>query len=121
MLAVDDHADDHADGRDGAGRRRAGSRVAHWRRLDAESAGPAGMDAAVLGSVRLGAREFQRQDPNGAACHARMCITGTILRPGSEEPKRRWPPAIAAGGHRLRSFAVFDPTRRGRPGRAARA
>jgi acyl-CoA dehydrogenase len=39
-----------------------------------------------------------------------MYIMGTLLRHGSEEQKRRWLPAIAAGELRLQAFGVTEPT-----------
>src|SRR5690606_7957194 len=46
---------------------------------------------------------------NGAACHAQMCVMGTLLRHGSDEQKRRYLPAIAGGERRLQAFAVTEP------------
>jgi acyl-CoA dehydrogenase len=39
-----------------------------------------------------------------------MYIMGALLRHGSEEQKRQYLPAIAAGDLRLQSFAVTEPT-----------
>src|ERR1700720_1169201 len=40
---------------------------------------------------------------NAAACHAQMYIMGTVLRDGSPEQKRRYPPKIASGEFRLQA------------------
>ncbi len=47
---------------------------------------------------------------NGAACHAQMYTMGTVLRHGSDEQKRKYLPAIAAGTLRLQAFGVTEPT-----------
>lgn len=47
---------------------------------------------------------------NPAACHAQMYVMGTVLRHGSEEQKRTYLPAIAAGALRLQAFGVTEPT-----------
>ena len=46
---------------------------------------------------------------SAAACHAQMYTMGTVLRHGSEDQKRRWLPAIAAGELRLQAFGVTEP------------
>ena len=54
--------------------------------------------------------EIAASGGNPAACHAQMYVMGTLLRHGSEEQKRRYLPAIAAGDLRLQAFAVTEPT-----------
>jgi acyl-CoA dehydrogenase len=54
--------------------------------------------------------EINRSGANSGACHAQMYIMGALLRHGSDEQKRRYLPAIAAGELRLQSFAVTEPT-----------
>ncbi len=54
--------------------------------------------------------EINRSGANSGACHAQMYIMGALLRHGSDEQKRRYLPAIAAGRLRLQSFAVTEPT-----------
>ena len=63
---------------------------------------PLGAAAAVL-------EEIQAAGCNGASCHAQMYVMGTLLRHGSEDQKRRYLPAIAAGELRLQAFAVTEP------------
>src|SRR5262249_51385682 len=46
---------------------------------------------------------------NANACHAMRYTMGALLRHGSEEQKRRYLPAIAAGDLRLQAFAVTEP------------
>src|SRR5262245_66222768 len=41
--------------------------------------------------------EINRSGANSGACHAQMYIMGALLRHGSEEQKREYLPAIAAG------------------------
>ena len=43
------------------------------------------------------------------ACHAQMYTMGTVLRHGSDSPKK-YLPAIADGGLRLQAFGVTEPT-----------
>jgi acyl-CoA dehydrogenase len=54
--------------------------------------------------------EINRSGANSGACHAQMYIMGALVRHGSEAQKRKFLPAIAAGGLRLQSFAVTEPT-----------
>ena len=54
--------------------------------------------------------EINRCGGNAAACHAQMYIMGTLLRHGSAEQKRGYPPRIAAGELRLQAFGVSEPT-----------
>jgi len=62
-----------------------------------------------LADAALILQEINRQGCNSGACHAQMYIMGTILRHGSEEQKRRYLPAIAAGELRLQAFGVTEP------------
>ena len=102
----------------------------YWRDRDRERAYPtefiealteAGYLAALIPEAYGGAgldlkaacvilEMIQRTGCNGAACHAQMYIMGTLLRHGSEAQKRRYLPAIAAGGLRLQAFGVSEPT-----------
>ena len=101
----------------------------YWRKLDAARAYPAefvqalteaGYLAALipqeyggigltLGAAAAILEEVHRGGCNGAACHAQMYVMGTVLRYGSEEQKRRYLPAIAAGELRLQAFGVTEP------------
>src|SRR5262249_13501038 len=54
--------------------------------------------------------EIQASGCNGAACHAQMYTMGTLLRHGSAEQKKRYPPAIAHAELRLQAFGVTEPT-----------
>jgi acyl-CoA dehydrogenase len=102
----------------------------YWQKVDEQSAYPeefvkalteAGWLAALIpteyGGGGLGVaeasvilEEINRSGGNSGACHAQMYTMGTVLRHGSEEQKRRYLPAIAAGELRLQSFAVTEPT-----------
>ncbi len=53
--------------------------------------------------------EIAASGGNPAACHAQMYVMGTVLRHGSEEQKRTYLPAIAAGDVRLQAFGVTEP------------
>jgi acyl-CoA dehydrogenase len=53
--------------------------------------------------------EIHRCGANGNACHAQLYTMGALLRHGSEDQKRRYLPAIAAGELRLQAFAVTEP------------
>jgi acyl-CoA dehydrogenase len=53
--------------------------------------------------------EINASGGNAAAGHAQMYIMGTLLRHGSDEQKRRYLPAIAAGELRLQAFGVTEP------------
>ena len=101
----------------------------YWRDLDREQAYPEEFVAALTeggwlaalipeeyGGMGLGLadaalilQEINRQGCNSGACHAQMYIMGTILRHGSQEQKRRYLPAIAAGELRLQAFGVTEP------------
>jgi len=54
--------------------------------------------------------EINRSGANSGACHAQMYIMGALLRHGSDDQKRKYLPAIAAGELRLQSFGVTEPT-----------
>jgi acyl-CoA dehydrogenase len=101
----------------------------YWRRLDREAAYPAEFVKAVTAAGYLAAlipeeyggsglplsaagaimEEIQRGGCNGAACHAQMYIMGALLRHGSDDQKRQYLPAIAAGELRLQAFGVTEP------------
>ena len=53
--------------------------------------------------------EINRSGGNAGACHAQMYILGTVLRHGSEEPKKMYLPKIATGDLRLQAFGVTEP------------
>ena len=53
--------------------------------------------------------EIHKSGCNGAACHAKMYIMGTLLRHGSEEQKQKYLPGIASGELRLQAFGVTEP------------
>ena len=54
--------------------------------------------------------EIQKSGCNGGACHAQMYTMGTVLRHGSDEQKKKYLPAIAAGDLRMQAFGVTEPT-----------
>ncbi|HKF79069.1 MAG TPA: acyl-CoA dehydrogenase family protein, partial [Candidatus Dormibacteraeota bacterium] len=72
---------------------------------------PEDFGGAGLGTFEAGVvlEEINRSGGSAAACHAQMYTMGALLRHGSEEQKRRWLPAIAAGELRLQSFGVTEP------------
>src|SRR5260370_13424357 len=90
---------------------------AYWRELDSKRAYPqefvraltrAGYMATLIpeeyGGAGLGIteaavilEEIHRSGGNAAACHAQMYIMGTLLRHGSEAPKKKYLPAIPPG------------------------
>ena len=72
-----------------------------------EALGGAGLPLSAAAAVL---EEIQRAGCNGGACHAQMYTMGTLLRHGSDEQKRRWLPAVAAGKLRLQAFGVTEPT-----------
>jgi acyl-CoA dehydrogenase len=102
----------------------------YWRELDQRREYPdafvtaltkAGYLAALIpeefGGSGLGVseaavilEEVNRAGGNSGACHAQMYTMGTLLRHGSDEQKRRYLPAIAAGELRLQAFGVSEPT-----------
>ena len=53
--------------------------------------------------------EIAASGGNPSACHAQMYIMGTLLRHGTEQQKRTYLPAIAAGDLRLQAFGVTEP------------
>ena len=63
-----------------------------------------------IGAAAAILEEIHKSGGNGAACHAQMYIMGTVLRHGSDEQKRKYLPAIAAGTLRLQAFGVTEPT-----------
>jgi acyl-CoA dehydrogenase len=71
-----------------------------------EAYGGAGLE---LGAASVILETISESGGNPSACHAQMYIMGTLLRHGSEEQKRRWLPAIAAGELRLQAFGVTEP------------
>jgi acyl-CoA dehydrogenase len=103
---------------------------AYWREVDARRGYPeafvdaltrAGWLAALIpeeyGGSGLGLaeasvimEEINRNGGNAGACHGQMYNMGTLLRHGSDEQKRRYLPAIAAGQLRIQSMAVTEPT-----------
>ena len=72
-----------------------------------EAYGGAGLE---LGAASVILETISESGGNPSACHAQMYVMGTLLRHGSEEQKRRWLPAIAAGELRLQAFGVTEPT-----------
>jgi acyl-CoA dehydrogenase len=62
-----------------------------------------------LGAASAILEEISASGGNPGACHAQMYTMGTLLRHGSEEQKRRYLPAIAAGELRLQAFGVTEP------------
>jgi len=102
---------------------------AYWRELEARGEYPADFVAALtrlgwlsilipqeyggggLGVTEAGIvlEEIHRSGANANACHAQMYTMGALVRHGSEEQKRRYLPAIAAGELRLQAFAVTEP------------
>ncbi|MFU8815087.1 MAG: acyl-CoA dehydrogenase family protein [Pseudomonadales bacterium] len=69
------------------------------------------------GGAGLGVREAAvvmeevcRSGAHAGACHAQMYVMGSVLRHGSDEQKKAYLPAIAAGELRLQSFGVTEPT-----------
>jgi acyl-CoA dehydrogenase len=107
----------------------AGFPGAYWQGLEASGEYPADFVAALtrlgwlsilipseyggggLGVTEAGIvlEEIHRSGANANACHAQMYTMGALVRHGSEEQKRRYLPAIAAGGLRLQAFAVTEP------------
>ncbi len=101
----------------------------YWRRLDADRQYPTefvralteagylsvlipeeyGGSGLPLGAACAVLEEIHRSGGNGGACHAQMYTMGTVLRHGSEEQKRQFLPAIAAGSLRLQAFGVTEP------------
>jgi alkylation response protein AidB-like acyl-CoA dehydrogenase len=71
-----------------------------------EEYGGAGLGMLDAGLIL---EEINRSGGNAAPCHAQMYTMGSLLRHGSEEQKRRYLPAIAAGRLRLQAFGVTEP------------
>ncbi len=71
-----------------------------------EQYGGGGLGIAEAGIVL---EEIHRSGGNANACHAQMYTMGALLRHGTDEQKRRYLPAIAAGELRLQAFAVTEP------------
>jgi acyl-CoA dehydrogenase len=53
--------------------------------------------------------EVHRSGGNANACHAQLYTMGALARHGSEEQKRRYLPALAAGELRLQAFGITEP------------
>lgn len=68
-----------------------------------------GGGGASLTEASIILEEISASGGNPSACHAQMYVMGTVLRHGSEEQKRRYLPAIAAGDLRLQAFGVTEP------------
>jgi alkylation response protein AidB-like acyl-CoA dehydrogenase len=101
----------------------------YWRRLDRERAYPKefvealtkagylsilipedyGGAGSTLSAAAAILEEIHLQGCNGGACHAQIYMMGTLLRHGSEEQKRKYLPAVAAGELRLQAFGVSEP------------
>jgi alkylation response protein AidB-like acyl-CoA dehydrogenase len=102
----------------------------YWRHLDREGTYPtefvralteAGWLSALIpeefGGGGLGVtqaaailQEINRSGANSAAAHAQMYVLTLLVRHASDELKRKYLPAIAAGALRLQAFAVTEPT-----------
>ena len=54
--------------------------------------------------------EINRSGGNAGACHGQMYVMNAITRHGTEAQKRRYLPRIAAGGLRVQSMGVTEPT-----------
>jgi alkylation response protein AidB-like acyl-CoA dehydrogenase len=72
-----------------------------------EDYGGSGLPLAAAAAVL---EEIQLSGCNAGACHAQMYTMGAMLRHGSEQQKRQYLPAIAAGKLRLQAFGVTEPT-----------
>jgi acyl-CoA dehydrogenase len=101
----------------------------YWRDLDQRRAYPEAFVGALTGAGYLGAlipreyggrglglveasvivEEINHSGGNAGPYHAQMYTMGTLLRHGSEEQKRAYLPAIAAGELRLQAFGVTEP------------
>jgi acyl-CoA dehydrogenase len=102
----------------------------YWRELDRQRAYPEKFVEALTATGCLGAlipQEYgglglnvgdasvilEQINANGASAapvHAQLYTMGAILRHGSEQQKRTYLPAIAAGELRLQAFAVTEPS-----------
>jgi acyl-CoA dehydrogenase len=101
----------------------------YWRELDQQRAYPEAFVGALTSAGYLGAliprafggrgmslaeasvivEEINHSGGNAGPYHAQMYTMGTLLRHGSEEQKRAYLPAIAAGELRLQAFGVTEP------------
>ena len=121
------HAADEAALRAGVREVCAGFPGEYWRGLEPDrypEAFVAAMTAAGLLAVLIPAEyggsglgleqaavileEVNAAGGSASACHAQMYTMGTLLRHGTEQQKRRWLPAIAAGEVRLQAFGVTE-------------
>lgn len=101
----------------------------YWRDLDQRRAYPEAFVGALTSAGYLGAliprayggrgmglaeasvivEEINHSGGNAGPYHAQMYTMGTLLRHGSDEQKRAYLPAIAAGELRLQAFGVTEP------------
>lgn len=101
----------------------------YWRELDQRRAYPEAFVGALTSAGYLGAliprayggrgmglaeasvivEEINHSGGNAGPYHAQMYTMGTLLRHGSDEQKRAYLPAIAAGELRLQAFGVTEP------------
>ncbi|MCB1644367.1 MAG: acyl-CoA/acyl-ACP dehydrogenase [Pseudomonadales bacterium] len=72
-----------------------------------EEYGGAGLGVSEAAVVM---EEVCRSGAHAGACHAQMYVMGSVLRHGTDEQKKTYLPAIAAGELRLQSFGVTEPT-----------
>ena len=123
-------ADDYLDIRDGVRRLCAGFPDEYFRKIDAERGYPeefvnaltkAGWLAALipheyggsglsLAEASVIMEEINHAGGNSGACHGQMYVMNVLVRHGSEAQKREYLPKIAAGGLRLQSMGVTEPT-----------
>ncbi len=90
----------------------AGFPGACWPDLDARMVDPTAFIAALTRSRFLATMIPETHGSagcSGGAAHARMHITGTLLRHGSDVQKARWLPEIAARRLRLQAFGLAEP------------
>lgn len=71
-----------------------------------EAYGGAGLGLAEASVIM---EEINRSGGNSGACHGQMYNMTTLVRHGSENQRRRYLPAIAAGELRLQSMGVTEP------------
>ncbi|MCG8548494.1 MAG: acyl-CoA/acyl-ACP dehydrogenase [Alphaproteobacteria bacterium] len=120
---------DYAEIRDAVSKLCAQFSGAYWRKLDREKAYPtefaaamteAGWLAALIPEKYGGAglplsagaailEEIHRSGGSAGACHAQMCLVGTLIRYASEEQNTTYLPRIADGSLRLQAFGVTEP------------
>lgn len=125
-----DLSQDYPELREAVRRICAGYGLDYWRKLEESSTYPTDFIAELTQSGFLGAlipEEFGGsgmplraaavilEEINASGCvasqgHAQMYIMGTLLRHGSQEQKRRYLPAIAAGELRLQAFGITEPS-----------